>query len=492
MTNNYGDGVAHVNIARKVIDSPDSSFWQRYIQIGSPWLPLQTILMMPLVANESLWRSGVAGSIVSMLSFVISAVALYWLAREAYGRMNSPLAAILPFVTVCIFFLNPGAVYLQTTPMSEMVFMAALTLSVWRLQRWRDAQTPANLVLAGSAMAVATLSRYEAWPVAALATVLVLICTNGSKRFSNALLFGVIAGCGPIYWMWHNWALYGNALEFLTGPNSARGLYLQNQAKLGWSQLFVGNLFLDLAVMITAVCVCAGPITVLISIIGLATVVVRHRSAAARLAPVWLLGVPFIFHVFGLYRGEIQIFPLSLVGLLNVRYGLPHLLPIALLAPAAACWPRANRRWSCFVLVAVIATQYFILLDEGPAQLAVYQEGFRNGVQSAQARELARAADFLKSHSTKPVVLMHTGALGPLVPRGGLRFSELIHEGTARWHVLDSGIPPDVATIIVKKNDPLDLWIRSSDSLARSLQGDFEKSFETGDIQVFERRKGGK
>src|ERR1700754_3684891 len=66
MTNHYGDGIAHLNIARKVVDSPDSSLWQRYLQIGTPWLPLQTILMMPLVANDSLWRSGAAGSLVPM------------------------------------------------------------------------------------------------------------------------------------------------------------------------------------------------------------------------------------------------------------------------------------------------------------------------------------------------------------------------------------------------------------------------------------------
>src|SRR6266545_1799460 len=51
MTNVYGDGVAHLNIARKVVDSPDESLWQRYMQIGSPWLPLQTVSMLPLVAN---------------------------------------------------------------------------------------------------------------------------------------------------------------------------------------------------------------------------------------------------------------------------------------------------------------------------------------------------------------------------------------------------------------------------------------------------------
>ena len=43
MTNVYGDGVAHVNIARKVVDSADVSLRQRYIQIGSPWLPVQTL-----------------------------------------------------------------------------------------------------------------------------------------------------------------------------------------------------------------------------------------------------------------------------------------------------------------------------------------------------------------------------------------------------------------------------------------------------------------
>src|SRR6185369_958641 len=58
MTNHYGDGIAHLNIARKVVDSPDSSLWQRYLQIGTPWLPLQTVLMLPLVANDGLWRSG--------------------------------------------------------------------------------------------------------------------------------------------------------------------------------------------------------------------------------------------------------------------------------------------------------------------------------------------------------------------------------------------------------------------------------------------------
>ena len=101
MTNHYGDGVAHVNIARKVVDSPDDSLWQRYIQIGTPWLPLQTVLMLPLVANDFLWRTGVAGSIVSMISFVVAAVALYLLAKIFYRNEDERLKEILPLDFRC-------------------------------------------------------------------------------------------------------------------------------------------------------------------------------------------------------------------------------------------------------------------------------------------------------------------------------------------------------------------------------------------------------
>ena len=62
MTNVYGDGIAHVNIARKVVDSPDDSLWQRYIQIGSPWLPVQTVAMLPLVVAPSVNAEPVSGA----------------------------------------------------------------------------------------------------------------------------------------------------------------------------------------------------------------------------------------------------------------------------------------------------------------------------------------------------------------------------------------------------------------------------------------------
>jgi hypothetical protein len=492
MTNVYGDGVAHVNIARKVVDSPDDSLWQRYIQIGSPWLPLQTVAMLPLVVNDWMWRTGVAGSIVSMISFVIVAVSLYLLARSFYRKEDTGWSEGLPALSAAIFILNPSALYMQSTPMSELVFMAALVAAVYLLQRWLNDQTAKRLTVAATAMTVATLARYEAWPAALLSILIVALTSHGDWRakIKNSALFATLVALGPVYWLWHNWAIYGDAIEFLSGPNSARGIALQNRVNFNWSAIFVGHAGLDVLTIAAATAVCAGVFVLLLSAAGFARSLAAKRKSLLEHSPLILLILPFFFHAFSLYRGEIQVVPLSAFGLLNVRYGLPHVLGVALLAPASVLLFKGSaRRWAGAIVCLIVAAQYGYLISEGPAQLAVYQEGYRNGVNARPVRERARVASFLKANPPARLILMHSGALGPVVSQGGLCFSDIIHEGTVRWHQLGEGIPKDVATVIVQQDDPLDLRIRENPSLTRDLAAEFEQQLSAGNIKVFERRK---
>lgn len=492
MTNVYGDGVAHVNIARKVVDSPDNSLWQRYIQIGSPWLPLQTLSMLPFVANDWMWRTGVAGSIVSMVSFIIAALSLFLLARSFYQNENAAWSKTLPALSAAIFVFNPSALYMQSTPMSELVFMATLVAAVYLLQRWVNGQTAGRLAVAAIAMAMATLARYEAWPGAVLSILIVYLNSRGNwkDKIKRSALFATVAGAGPGYWFWHNWMIYGNALEFLTGPNSARGIALQNRINFDWSAIFVGHAWLDLWTIAAATAVCAGPFVLLLSAVGFTRSLIAERNSLLQHSPLILLILPFFFHAFSLYRGEIQIIPLSALGLLNVRYGLPHLLGVALFAPAAALiFKGSSRRRAGVVVCVVLTAQYLYLVSEGPAQLAIYQEGYRNGVNARPVRERARVASFLRTNPPGKLILMHTGALGPLVTQGGLRFSDIIHEGTARWHQLGEGIPRDVATVIVQQGDPLDVRIGENPLLGNDLAGDFDQLLSVGNIKVFARRR---
>jgi hypothetical protein len=490
MTNVYGDGVAHVNIARKVVDSPDASIRQRYIQIGSPWLPVQTVLMIPLVTNDWLWRTGVAGSIVSMIAFIIAALVLYRLAQKHYRGEDSLSAKALPMLSLAIFLFNPSVLYLQTTPMSELVFMSAFSLAVYLLQCWRDDQTTRRLATGAIAMSVATLTRYEAWPVALLSISIVTLAARGGwkSKVRATLTFVALISIGPLYWLWHNWEIYGNGLEFLSGPNSARGIALQNRVNFNWSAIFVGHAGTDFLTMAATASVCAGPLVFLLSVTGFAKSVVAKRKTLLEYSPLVLLIIPFLFEVFGLYRGEIQIIPISAFGLLNVRYGLPHMLAVALFAPATVLlFNVQSRRLAVLVCSAIVVAQYLYLISEGPAQLAIYQEGYRNGVNAKPVRERAGVISFLKTNPPRKMILLHTGALGPLVSQGGLRFADTVHEGTARWHQLNEGVPEDVMTVVVQKGDPLDIRIHDEPVLNKDLLAEFTQRFSVGNISVYER-----
>ena len=57
----YGDAESHLNIAKRVIHGLTPGF----AQLGGIWLPMPHILMIPFVYFDFLWRTGLAGSIVS-------------------------------------------------------------------------------------------------------------------------------------------------------------------------------------------------------------------------------------------------------------------------------------------------------------------------------------------------------------------------------------------------------------------------------------------
>src|SRR5271169_2885230 len=62
----YGDAEAHLNIARRIFDSRTPG----YEQLGTVWLPLPHLLMIPFAMHDAWWRNGLAGAIPSSVCFV--------------------------------------------------------------------------------------------------------------------------------------------------------------------------------------------------------------------------------------------------------------------------------------------------------------------------------------------------------------------------------------------------------------------------------------
>src|SRR5258707_6212810 len=73
----YGDAVAHINIARRVFDSQTPGL----LQLGTVWLPLPHLLMIPFIFSDAMWRSGAGGSISSIIASLLGGVGIFFLVR---------------------------------------------------------------------------------------------------------------------------------------------------------------------------------------------------------------------------------------------------------------------------------------------------------------------------------------------------------------------------------------------------------------------------
>src|SRR4029077_4025805 len=149
----YGDAVAHINIARRVVDSITPG----PLQLGTVWLPLPHILMLPFVVSDWAWTTGFAGAVVSMAAYVLGAVGLFKLARLFMSRTAA-------WIALLIFAANPNLLYMQTTAMTESLFLATVIWSIFffceyaiEVMERRAAEASASLLRCGLVLSAAIL-----------------------------------------------------------------------------------------------------------------------------------------------------------------------------------------------------------------------------------------------------------------------------------------------------------------------------------------------
>src|SRR5690348_4342871 len=107
----YGDAVAHINIARRVFDSKTPGL----LQLGTVWLPLPHLLMMPFVMVDGMWRNGVGGTIPSMVAYVFGVVGMFRLVRGVLSRggESDVAARIAAWTAAAVYGANPNLIYMQ-------------------------------------------------------------------------------------------------------------------------------------------------------------------------------------------------------------------------------------------------------------------------------------------------------------------------------------------------------------------------------------------
>ncbi len=327
----YGDAVAHINIARRVIDSLTPG----PLQLGTVWLPLPHVLMLPFVASDVAWQTGLAGSIWSMLAFLSGTVGVYRIVSQLASRPAAWLAAL-------IYACNPNLLYLQSTAMTESIYLAAMVWAIAYLIEYQQALGEKRGLTAGSALtkcgialAAAMYTRYDGWVLAvvvALCALFHFVRTSSEVRGTlgrNPIIFALLVIVPPLSWLGYNWQVFQNALEFANGPYSARAIAARTMAAGGSPHPGYHSLWVSWVYFIKCAKLNVGDNkwqNVLLHIAVLASLLGALRKQWRIALLLWL---PLPFYIFCIAYGGVPVFipvwtPYSYY---NVRYGL-QLLPV--------------------------------------------------------------------------------------------------------------------------------------------------------------------
>jgi hypothetical protein len=249
------------------------------------------------------------------LCFVIGGTFLFAAARRIFGSTSAAAAA------TGLAALNPNLLYLQSIAMTEAVFFGAFMALLYFSVRCRETRGWGAAAGAGIAACAGTLTRYDGWFLLPFAALFFLYATG----WRRCLLFCVLAGLGPLYWMGHGWYETGDALDFYRGPYTA--FAIQGSAPYPGR----GDWHMAWYYYRHAAQLCAGPVLALAAVAG-AVVGLRQRL----FWPLALTALPGLFFIWSMHSGAVPIFMPHLwpFSHYNTRYGLA-VLPLLALAAGA-------------------------------------------------------------------------------------------------------------------------------------------------------------
>lgn len=468
----YGDAVAHLGIARRILDSRNPGL----VQLGGVWLPLSHIILLPFIWKMEWWQNGMAGAWPSGLCFILAVTGFFRLARRL-------LAARWALIATAFFALNPNLLFLSTTAMTEPLFLAVVTwLTLITLEcasaiRRGEAKRVSRLLIGvGLLIAAAVYTRYDGWILGATAwSVLTWQLYKRRDLWREAgaafAVFTAIAVAAPISWLAYNQHFYHDWLDFLRGPYSAAAIEKKTSPPgsrhyRGWHNPAWALLFYTRTAQVDAAAWETGFLLMAAALTGLWSTVRRRLEL-----PALLLWIPLPFYVYSVAYGSVPIFIPQLWphSFYNARYGM-ELLPALSLFGAVAVERLQVRVGTsiplfgrllfpiCLSLVAlntvVMMYQVPLVLKEGKVNATT-----RIAFEAALAREL-------KSFAPGAPILMSTSDHIGALQQAGIPLRQVLSEGDYDSWKATLAAPADKAAYVVAiAGDPV------SRTLAQNADG---------------------
>jgi Dolichyl-phosphate-mannose-protein mannosyltransferase len=371
-------------------------------------------------------------------------------------------ARVAAWGAALIYAANPNLIYLQSTAMTEPVYLAFFIWAVVYFCRFvRAAETEpkaarSSLLKCGWCLAGACLSRYDGWFLAGVVGLAGLVIAVKVKNEQKALRrtvaeFLLLAAVAPVFWLAYNAVIYRKPLEFANGPYSAKAIeekttppgapphpgahnlpaaasYFLKAAELNMMESNWGRLWLVLLL--------AGTAFLLVLDLGL--------------WPLLLLWVQFPFYMLSIAYGGVPIFlpPWWPHSLYNTRYGIELLPAFAAFGALAVYFPTELLRRMRVKAALAGAMGLFIAVSYAAvwrAQPICFREAWANSrTRIVLEQELAKTFKLLPPQAT---LLMYLGDHPGALLDAGIPLRRLIYEGNHRpW---------------MQPSDPDGLWERA-------------------------------
>jgi hypothetical protein len=458
----YGDAVAHLGIARRILDSHNPGL----VQLGGVWLPLPHLLMLPFVMKLVWWQNGLAGAWVSLICYIAGVAGLFRLARH----LLTPRWAV---AATAFYALNPNLLYLATTAMTEPLFLALLIWTtlltvecIAAIHAARPAVVARRLILIAVFILAAVYTRYDGWILGAAAWCVVTIALARHRDVwrrvvPSFVLFTLLVVAGPISWLAYNQHFFHDPLDFIRGPYSASAIEKKTAAPrsrhyVGWHNPFWAFVYYTRSAQLDAAFWETGFLVMAAAIGGL-ILAIRRRLALSAL----LLWMPLPFYIYAVAYSSVPIFipPLWPHSYYNTRYGMEMLPALALFAFLAVQW--FERRWSVSqplakrlmqpIALLLVALNTVGMMYRTPLVLkeAMTNSTTRVGFESALARQLLA----LPQGST---ILMYNSDRVGALQDAGIPLRQTVNEGDYdSFHAALAAPAEHAAYVVAIAGDPV-------------------------------------
>jgi hypothetical protein len=474
----YKDMYSHLEIGRRVVVGQSTGFGQ----LGGIWLPLQHILMIPLVWNNFLYLTGLAGSLLSMAAYVTSVVAVFKIVRLLTGsRLGGYTAAL-------VFGLNPGVLYLQSTALTELLMYAALLLAVLGVLKWLKTDNYNFLMLAAFSTFALTLTRYEGWVMAiVLVAVVVYSCIRRGFPFAKGdqkgqgltLTFMFFALLGIVAWMVWNGLIFGDPMNWVKGEySSSEQVSTQQLTQVGDLQASVMTYYYGMLGNMPVVLMIAA-------VAGLIVLFIREKfSPESVLVMSTIVIIPFF--MYGLFTGQQPMRVAQIDGdLYNLRFGVFAVIPASIMIGYLVGQATFKLvRPVLAISAAVLVGAFFVVSFADNGEQIITQQEARSSINGMS--EQAKVGDFL-ADKTRGRILMESfnneRALFEVQPR-------VVYEGAKFWDsaLIDPTGARNAIDVIVMRTEPGNTDKVYDDLYEAPVMYEYNQVLETDHYRVYEKK----